>query len=57
MEAALLPAPSTLAVLVHRLGFRWRHVGKSQPRKQVPQPDALFAQVTKKTGKPRETAR
>ena len=57
MEEAILPAPSTRAVLLNRLGFRWRHVVKSKPRKQGPQTDAIFAAVTKKTGKPRQTVR
>ena len=57
MEEAILPAPSTLAVILNRLGFRWRHVVKSTPLKTVPQTDAIFANVTKKTGKPSETAR
>lgn len=53
MEAAILPAPSTMAVILNRLGFRLRHVVKSKPLKKVPQTDAIFAHVTKKTGKPR----
>jgi Rhodopirellula transposase DDE domain len=57
MEAAILPAPSTMAVSLHRLGLRLRHVVKSKPLKKVPQTEAIFANVQKKTGKPRETAR
>jgi hypothetical protein len=57
LAEASLPAPSTMAVLLHRLGFRLRHVVKSQPLTKVPQTDAIFAHVTKKTGQPRETAR
>ena len=57
MEEAILPAPSTMAVILNRLGFRLRHVVKSKPLKKVPQTAAIFANVTKKTGKPRETAR
>jgi hypothetical protein len=53
MEEAILPAPSTMAVILNRLGFRLRHVVKSKPLKKVPQTDAIFANVTKKTGKPR----
>jgi len=52
LEEAILPAPSTLAVLLHRLGFRLRHVVKSKPLKKVPQTEAIFANVKKKTGKP-----
>src|SRR4030095_13984492 len=51
MEAAILPAPSTMAVSLHRLGFRLRHVVKSKPLKKVPQTEAIFANVQKKTGK------
>lgn len=57
LEEASLPAPSTMAVILNRLGFRLRHVVKSKPLKKVPQTDAIFANVTKKTGKPRQTAR
>ena len=53
---ALLPAPSTMAVILNRLGFRLRNVVKSKPLKKVPQTEAIFANVKKKTGKPRETA-
>lgn len=53
MEEAILPAPSTMAVILNRLGFRLRHVVKSKPLKKVPQTDAIFANVTKKMGKPR----
>jgi hypothetical protein len=57
MEKAILPAPSTMAVILNRLGFRLRHVVKSKPLKKGPQTDAIFANVIKKTGKPRETTR
>ena len=53
LEEAILPAPSTMAVILNRLGFRLRYVVKSKPLKKVPQTDAIFANVTKKTGKPR----
>jgi Rhodopirellula transposase DDE domain len=53
MEEAILPAPSTMAVILNRLGFRLRHVVKSKPLKKVPQTEAIFANVTKKTGPPR----
>jgi Rhodopirellula transposase DDE domain len=53
MEAAILPAPSTMAGILNRLGFRLRHGVKSKPLKKVPQTDAIFAKVQKKTGKPR----
>jgi len=46
-----------MAVILNRLGFRLRNVVKSKPLKKVPQTDAIFANVKKKTGKPSETAR
>ncbi len=57
IEAAILPAPSTMAVILNRLGFRLRNVVKSKPLKKVPQTEAIFANVKKKTGKPEWTAR
>ena len=52
IEAAILPAPSTMAVILNRLGFRLRHVVKSKPLKKIPETDAIFANVKKKTRKP-----
>ena len=49
IEEAALPAPSTMAVILNRLGFRLRHVVKSKPLKKVPETDAIFANVKKKT--------
>ena len=49
---SVLPAPSTMAVILNRLGFRLRHVVKSKPLKKVPETDAIFANVQKKTRKP-----
>ena len=48
VEEAALPAPSTMAVILNRLGFRLRHVVKSKPLKKVPETDAIFANVKKK---------
>jgi hypothetical protein len=53
IEEALLPAPSTMAVILNRLGFRLRNVVKSKPLKKVPETDAIFANVQKKTRKRR----
>lgn len=52
IEEAALPAPSTMAVILNRLGFRLRNVVKSKPLKKVPETDAIFANVKKKTRKP-----
>jgi hypothetical protein len=57
MEEAVLPAPSTMAVILNRLGFRLRNVVKSKPLKKVPETDAIFANVKKKTRQPSQTAR
>ena len=53
----MLPAPSTMAVILNRLGFRLRPVIKSKPLKKVPETDAIFADVQKKTMKRGKTIR
>ena len=45
---AALPAPSTMAVILNRLGFRLRNVVKSKPLKKIPETDAIFDNVKKK---------
>ena len=57
IEETALPAPSTMAVIWNRLGFRLRHVVKSKPLKKVPETDAIFDNVKKKTRQPSWTAR
>jgi hypothetical protein len=47
-EEAVLPAPSTMAVILHRLGCRLRNVVKSKPLTKVPETEAIFANVKKK---------
>jgi hypothetical protein len=54
---AVLPAPSTMAVILNRLGFRLRDVVKSKPLKKLPETEAIFANVKKKTRKPKPTVR
>jgi hypothetical protein len=51
IEEAMLPAPSTMAVILNRLGFRLRPVIKSKPLKKIAETDAIFANVQKKTRK------
>ena len=51
IEEAALPAPSTMAVILNRLGFRLRHVVKSKPLKKLPETNAIFDNVKKKTRK------
>lgn len=57
IEDAALPAPSTMAVILNRLGFRLRNVVKSKPLKKIPETDAIFDNVKKKTRKPSSPAR
>jgi hypothetical protein len=51
IEEAALPAPSTMAVILNRLGFRLRNVVKSKPLKKIPETNAIFDNVQKKTSK------
>ncbi len=48
IEEATLPAPSTMAVILNRLGFRLRNVVKSKPLKKIPETDAIVDHVQKK---------
>ena len=50
VEEAALPAPSTMAVILNRLGFRLRNVVKSKPLKKIPETNAIFDNVKKKRG-------
>ncbi len=45
---AQLPAPSTMAGVLNRLGYRLRKVLKAKPRKKLPQTDAIFANIKKR---------
>jgi Rhodopirellula transposase DDE domain len=47
-----LPAPSTMAEVLNRLGFRLRKVVKAKPQKKIPETDAIFDNVKKKMRKP-----
>ena len=46
---AQVPAPSTMANVLNRLGFRLRKVLKAKPQKKIPQTDAIFENIKKKT--------
>ena len=48
---AQLPAPSTMAEVLNRLGFRLRKVVKAKPQKKIAETDAMFANSEKKTTK------
>jgi hypothetical protein len=44
-----LPAPSTMAEILNRLGFRLRKVVKAKPQKKLKETDAIFDNLEKKT--------
>ena len=44
-----LPAPSTMAEVLNRRGFRLRKVVKAKPQKKIAETDAIFANIEKKT--------
>jgi hypothetical protein len=44
-----LPAPSTMAEVLNRMGYRLRKVLKAKPQKKIPETDAIFANLKKKT--------
>jgi hypothetical protein len=46
---AEVPAPSTMATVLNRLGFRLRKVLKAKPQKKIAQTDAIFENLKKKT--------
>lgn len=50
-----LPSPSTMAVVLNRIGFRLRKVVKAKPQKKIQETDAIFENI-KKTTKPRRWA-
>jgi Rhodopirellula transposase DDE domain len=43
-----IPAPSTMALILNRLGFRLRQVLKAKPQKKIAQTDAIFANLKKR---------
>jgi hypothetical protein len=44
-----LPAPSTMAAGLNRLGFRLRKVVQAKPQKKLAETDAIFEHIKKKT--------
>jgi len=48
-EEDQLPAPSTMAAVLNRLGFRLRRVVKAKPQKKIKETDAIFDNIKKKT--------
>jgi hypothetical protein len=43
-----IPAPSTMATILNRLGFRLRKVLKAKPQKKIAQTDAIFENLKKR---------
>jgi hypothetical protein len=52
-----LPAPSTMAEGLNRRGYRLRQVLKAKPQKKIPETDAIFANLKKRPGEPRDSRR
>ena len=46
-----LPSPSTMAVVLNRMGFRLRKVVKAKPQKKIAETDAIFDNIEKKITK------
>jgi Rhodopirellula transposase DDE domain len=44
-----VPAPSTMAEVLNRMGFRLRKVVKAKPQKKIAETDAIFDNLGKKT--------
>lgn len=47
-----LPAPSTMAEVLNRLGYRLRKVVKAKPQKKMKETDAIFDNIKKKMKPP-----
>jgi Rhodopirellula transposase DDE domain len=52
-----VPAPSTMATILNRLGFRLRKVLKAQPQKKIAQTDAIFENRKKRRARDRRRDR
>jgi len=52
IAASQLPAPSTRAEVLNRMGYRLRKVSKAKPQKKIPETDAIFANLKKRPGGP-----
>jgi Rhodopirellula transposase DDE domain len=50
-----LPSPSTMAEVLHRMGFRLRKVVKAKPQKQLAATDAICENIEKKTQRRQRT--
>jgi len=49
-----LPAPSTMAAVLNRMGFRLRKVVKAKPQKKIKETDAIFDNIKKRMPMPRQ---
>jgi hypothetical protein len=47
-SAEQLPAPSTMAEVLNRMGFRLRKVVKAKPQKKIKETDAIFDNIKKR---------
>ena len=52
-----LPAPSTMALILNRLGYRLRKVLKAKPQKKIAQTDAIFENLKKRPASDRRRKR
>jgi hypothetical protein len=52
VSATQLPSASTRAEVLNRMGSRLRKVSKAKPQKQLPETDAIFANLKKRPGEP-----
>jgi hypothetical protein len=52
-----VPAPSTMATILNRLGFRLRKVLKAKPQKKIAQTDAIFENLKKRRASDRRRDR
>jgi len=48
VAADQLPAPSTMAAVLNRMGYRLRKVIKAKPQKKIKETDAIFANIKKR---------
>lgn len=49
--AAELPSASAMAEILNRMGYRLRKVVKAKPQKKLPETDAIFENIKKKTSR------
>ena len=50
-EESQIPAPSTMAIILNRMGYRLRKVLKAKPQKKIPETDAIFENISIKDQK------